>query len=198
MPRTEETNQRIREEQTQKIILAATRVFARKGLTATKMTDIAREAGMSYGLLYHYFTNKELIFRASVERAVQGYQKLFKNILEQPVSPWERIYQLTDIILNGIQQEPESSLVTQQAIINESIPQEIKEMALRDSLGGIALFEQVLREGQAAGQVVEGEVTELAALYFACIGGIALDFVYFDFPRSSFPKTASVLRLLKA
>src|SRR5258708_32691284 len=57
MPRTEESNQRIREEQTHKIMVAATKVFARKGLAATKMADIAAEAGISYGLLYNYFAS---------------------------------------------------------------------------------------------------------------------------------------------
>lgn len=51
MPRTEESNQRIRDEQTRKIITAATKFFAHKGLAATRMADIAAEAGISYGLL---------------------------------------------------------------------------------------------------------------------------------------------------
>src|SRR5258707_14679243 len=73
MPRTEESNQRIREEQKRKIIIAATKVFARKGLAATKMADIAKEADISYGLLYHYFDTKELIFKATVERGTLAF-----------------------------------------------------------------------------------------------------------------------------
>ena len=49
-PRTEETNARIREEQRERILEAAKAIFAHKGFSDTKMTDIAAAAGVSYGL----------------------------------------------------------------------------------------------------------------------------------------------------
>jgi AcrR family transcriptional regulator len=198
MPRTEESNQRIREEQTRKIIVAATKVFARKGLAATKMADIATEAGISYGLLYHYFANKELVFKAAVERATKsGFQILVKRFQTLPSSPWERIYQLTTIILDGIMREPEGYLLSQQAITSEAVPQEIREAAIQNALAGVEEFQKLIIEGQAAGEVIEGNAAELAALYFACIGGIAMAFIQYFFPRSNYPTTESVLRLLK-
>src|SRR5207248_8735392 len=46
---------------------AAVRVFARKGFRAARVGDIAEEAGVAHGLLYHYFCSKdevlETIFR---------------------------------------------------------------------------------------------------------------------------------------
>jgi len=44
--------------------LAAERVFATKGFSATKMADIAGEAGVGVGTLYNYFANKQEIFEA--------------------------------------------------------------------------------------------------------------------------------------
>ena len=38
---------------------AAARVFARKGFHASRVGDIAEEAGVAHGLLYHYFRSKE-------------------------------------------------------------------------------------------------------------------------------------------
>jgi TetR/AcrR family fatty acid metabolism transcriptional regulator len=47
-------------EEKRRIILdAAVRVFARKGFHASRVGDIAEEAGVAHGLLYHYFTSKE-------------------------------------------------------------------------------------------------------------------------------------------
>ncbi len=43
---------------------AAERVFSEKGFGATKMTDIAAEAGVGVGTLYNYFANKQEIFEA--------------------------------------------------------------------------------------------------------------------------------------
>jgi AcrR family transcriptional regulator len=198
MPRTEETNQRIREEQRRKILKAATKVFAHKGLAATKMADIAAEAGISYGLLYHYFTNKEVIFKAAIERATNsGFRVLIERVQHLPLSPWERIYQLTTIILDGILREPEGFLLSQQAITSEAVPQEVRELAIRTSHQGIEEFQKLIIEGQAAGQVVEADPAELSALYFSCIGGIAMSYIQFFFPRSTYPKVESVLRLLR-
>ncbi|HET8840260.1 MAG TPA: TetR/AcrR family transcriptional regulator [Ktedonobacteraceae bacterium] len=199
MARTEESNQRIRDEQKRKILSVATRVFARKGLVGTKMTDIATEAGIGYGLLYHYFSSKELIFKAAVERAtLYGFQILIKRIQEQPGTPWERLYQLTTIILEGILREPEGFLLSQQAITSDAVPQEIKEMVWLHASQGIEEFQQLIIEGQTAGQVATGDSAELANLYFACIGGIAMNFTNFRSPLSNYPKPESVLRLLKA
>jgi len=198
MPRTEETNQRIREEQTRKILLAATKVFAHKGLAATKMADIAAEAGISYGLLYHYFTNKELIFKAAIERATNsGFRVLVERMRHLPLSPWERIYQLTTVILDGILREPEGYLISQQAMTSEIVPLQIRDMAIQTAYQGVEEFQKLIIEGQAAGQVVEGDPAELAALYFSCIGGIAMSFIQFFFPRATYPQVETVLRLLK-
>ena len=41
------------------ILDAAIRVFARQGFHSTRVSDIADEAGVAYGLVYHYFTSKD-------------------------------------------------------------------------------------------------------------------------------------------
>jgi len=47
------------------IIDGALQVFSNKGYASTRMADIAKEAEMSYGLVYHYFENKENSLRQS-------------------------------------------------------------------------------------------------------------------------------------
>src|SRR5690348_18195834 len=71
MPRKEEANQHIRDAQRAKILVAAREVFARKGLAAT-MADVATAAGVSQGLAYRYFANKEELIRTLVEQSVQS------------------------------------------------------------------------------------------------------------------------------
>jgi TetR/AcrR family fatty acid metabolism transcriptional regulator len=51
------------------ILDAAVRVFARQGFHATRVSDIADEAGVAYGLVYHYFRSKdEVLNELFVER----------------------------------------------------------------------------------------------------------------------------------
>ncbi len=197
MARTEESNQRIREEQKRKIIVAATKVFARKGLAGTKMADIAAEAEIGYGLLYHYFDSKELIFKATVERSTQAFERLISNAQEQTGSPWERIYRLTTIILEGLRRVPEGFLVAQHAFVSDTVPQDIKELASQQSMQSSELMRQLIVEGQELGQVVEGNPGELTELYLACIGGIAQALAYFNIPEEDYPRPETLLRLLK-
>ena len=49
------------------IIDAALEVFRDKGYANARMADIARRAGVSYGLVYHYFGSKEVLFNLIVE-----------------------------------------------------------------------------------------------------------------------------------
>src|SRR5437660_2890444 len=55
------------EDRREQIIDAAMRVFAEKGFTRATNRDIAREAGITPGLIYHYFENKEAVFHAIIE-----------------------------------------------------------------------------------------------------------------------------------
>jgi TetR/AcrR family transcriptional regulator len=52
----------------QKVLAAAFREFADKGLDGARVDEIARRAGVNKGMLYHYFGNKEQLFSAALER----------------------------------------------------------------------------------------------------------------------------------
>jgi len=52
------------EEKRRQILDAAVRVFARKGFHTCRVGDIAEEAGVAHGLLYHYFTSKDEVLEA--------------------------------------------------------------------------------------------------------------------------------------
>jgi AcrR family transcriptional regulator len=52
------------EDKRRQILAAAVRVFAGRGYEATRVGDIAKEAGVAYGLVYHYFGSKEAVLEA--------------------------------------------------------------------------------------------------------------------------------------
>ena len=58
-PKTKEQYAKIREDRKEEILNAALELFARQGVNHTTMQDIALKAGISKGLIYNYFTNKE-------------------------------------------------------------------------------------------------------------------------------------------
>ncbi|HYL44723.1 MAG TPA: TetR/AcrR family transcriptional regulator [Ktedonobacteraceae bacterium] len=74
------------EDRREQIIEAAMRVFSQKGFTRATNKDIAREAGITAGLIYHYFENKEAVLKAIIETRspLQLVESLPPQLLEQP------------------------------------------------------------------------------------------------------------------
>src|SRR5262249_24086924 len=133
MPRTEEANQRIREQRREQILDIASRVFAHKGLTGTRIADIATEGAMSQGLIFRYFASKEEIFAAVPAKALQSATSLAQEALRQPCSPLEKLRWLLQISLAGMWRKPDYALVVLHALNSESTPQEMREQVLEQS-----------------------------------------------------------------
>lgn len=74
------------EDRKAKIVRAAMRVFARKGYERATNKDIAREAGITPGLIYHYFKSKRDLLKAAIEGypARQMLRSLPQELLELP------------------------------------------------------------------------------------------------------------------
>ena len=106
MPRSPQENQRIKDARRRQILDAALKVFAEKGLAATMMSDIAAASDISYGLIYHYFHDKEELFITLVERALQGALRLTEDVRARPGQPWERLYLLCAEMVDGARVRP--------------------------------------------------------------------------------------------
>jgi AcrR family transcriptional regulator len=63
-PRTAEQNEQLREQRRIQLLEAAQRVFSRQGFHAATVSDVASEAGVSQGTVYHYFDSKEALLLA--------------------------------------------------------------------------------------------------------------------------------------
>ncbi len=70
---TEPRWRRLPEERPKQILEAALAVFAERGLSAARLEDIARRAGLSKGTIYLYFPNKEELFREVVRNNVVAF-----------------------------------------------------------------------------------------------------------------------------
>jgi TetR/AcrR family transcriptional regulator, acrAB operon repressor len=76
-------NQEERSEKSkQQILDAALKLFSHKGYGATSVRDIAEEAELSKGNVYHHFPDKETIFRALLDRYFQ--------VMSRPEFPFNR------------------------------------------------------------------------------------------------------------
>ncbi len=73
------------------ILEAAKKVFARKGYYGATMGDVAREAGVSYGVPYWYFPNKMALFEALMEAEAEALKERIARAVTATPNPLERL-----------------------------------------------------------------------------------------------------------
>ncbi len=174
MPRTEQAYERIRDERREQIVQAAAQVFARKGLGDTRITDIAKEADISDGLVYRYFPKgKEEVFAAVIERATQGINRVAQEALQQPGTPLDQLRWFLTRTLPGIREKPDYALVVLYALTNESVAPEVREMAVRQSMVTVEVMRKLIIAGQGMGVMASGDPGQLALLILSSIQGLA-------------------------
>ncbi len=175
-PRNEEQNETIRDERREQILSAALKVFGTKGFAATKISDIVARAGMSHGLVYHYFKSKEEIFYVLLKRAMETSAQSLVMVEAMPIPPIEKVRQTAKYILGGIESFTDSAyyfLLVMHASVMEDAGEAHKEM-LNTSYVAIDCMERILKDGQEAGEVDEGDTRGMAFAFFAAIQGLAL------------------------
>ena len=198
MPRTEAANQRIREEQRARILEAARKVFARKGMAAT-MAEVAAEAEVSQGLAYRYFANKKAIFNVLVEQMMQSGPTMAQHILEMPGTPGERLDFFVSTIVESRREYPEFYQLFYQVLIDETMPDDLRELVGKQAQLLQDVVRQLIVEGQATGEVAEDDPDQLMAAVLACLEGLWRGMALLDPEqvKKHFPDARIVLRMLK-
>ena len=94
-------------EKRRQILDAAVRVFAQQGFHATRVSDIADEAGVAYGLVYHYFNSKEEVLN---ELFVERWSLLIAAIEEADRAGGphrDRLAAVAGFIIDSYRHDPE-------------------------------------------------------------------------------------------
>ena len=90
------------------ILDAAVRVFARQGFHQCRVSDIADEAGVAYGLVYHYFSSKEEILN---NLFIERWQVMLDAIAEidrrEDIAARDKLYAVASFIIDSYRHEPD-------------------------------------------------------------------------------------------
>jgi TetR/AcrR family transcriptional regulator, fatty acid metabolism regulator protein len=90
------------------ILDAAVRVFARRGFHACRVSDVADEAGVAYGLVYHYFDSKEEILNTLFRERWQIMLDAIVGIDKGSDAPArEKLYAVASFIIDSYRHEPD-------------------------------------------------------------------------------------------
>ncbi|SRR5581483_481422 len=161
------------EDRREQIIDAAMRVFAHKGFIGATNKDIALEAGITPGLIYHYFDNKKALFTAIVESRspLRLMRSLSEETLAQPpevflpflvrqvlsIIEHEQFVQLIRLILPEVLHDPEM------APLGENILQQ-----------AISFLEGYLASQMKSGKLRHTDPSLTAQVMLGCLMGFVL------------------------
>jgi AcrR family transcriptional regulator len=174
-PRSEEANIRIKDDRQKQILCSALKVFIHKGFAAAKMSDIASEAGLSYGLMYHYFQSKEEIYAELVKGAIEASKQALEKAQEEEMEPIDKIRALIVRIFASVGQRESAGyyfVLMMGAMTSGAYP----ALSMERSQGPGRPFEMlicIIEDGQRKGQIMQGSPAELATTFFSAILGLA-------------------------
>jgi AcrR family transcriptional regulator len=149
----------VAEDKARQILDAAVRVFAAQGYEAARVGDVAKEAGVAYGLVYHYFDSKEAVLEAVFHEAwgrLLGAVALAEQSAEG--AP-EQLALVVKIVLRAWRDDPDLvRLLVREVTRNPHIQDELDEIGQ-----AFASLERIVRRGQAEGSFRRGPDPQIAA-----------------------------------
>jgi TetR/AcrR family fatty acid metabolism transcriptional regulator len=89
------------------ILDAAVRVFARQGFHTCRVSDIADEAGVAYGLVYHYFQSKDEVLDTLFLERWELMLAAIDEIDAQPIAAREKLRAIASFIVDSYRHDPE-------------------------------------------------------------------------------------------
>ncbi|HTB70909.1 MAG TPA: TetR/AcrR family transcriptional regulator [Solirubrobacteraceae bacterium] len=89
------------------ILDAAVRVFARQGFHACRVSDIADEAGVAYGLVYHYFASKDEVLDTLFVERWEVMLELIREVDGGPLPVREKLGAIASFIIDSYRHDPD-------------------------------------------------------------------------------------------
>ena len=90
------------------ILQAAVRVFARQGFHACRVADIADEAGVAYGLVYHYFASKDEVLDTLFLERWNVMLELIREVdADEELPVREKLAALAAFIVDSYRHDPD-------------------------------------------------------------------------------------------
>jgi TetR/AcrR family fatty acid metabolism transcriptional regulator len=154
------------EEKRRQILAAAVRVFARSGFHTSRVGDIAEEAGVAHGLLYHYFSSKDEVLETIFREQWGVLVERISAIEESGEPAVDQLRHVAAIVLRNWRHQPDVIRVLVREIARSpEVQQRIGEL-----VKPIAAVQRIIERGQASGELRADLEPQFAAVAF--YGGI--------------------------
>jgi TetR/AcrR family transcriptional regulator, fatty acid metabolism regulator protein len=135
------------DDKSRRILDAAVRVFAAQGYDSSRVGDVAKEAGVAYGLVYHYYASKEAVLEAVFREAWGRLLAAVALAEETGADAAAQLELVVKIVLRAWRDDPDLvRLLVREVTRNPHIQDELDEIGQ-----AFASLERMVRRGQADG-----------------------------------------------
>ncbi|MGZ4334736.1 MAG: TetR/AcrR family transcriptional regulator [Gaiellaceae bacterium] len=135
------------EDKPRQILDAAVRVFAAQGYEASRVGDVAREAGVAYGLVYHYYGSKEAVLEAVFREAWGRLLAAVAGAEQTGADAPDQLALVVKIVLRAWRDDPDLvRLLVREITRNPHIQDELDEIGQ-----AFATLERIVQRGQDQG-----------------------------------------------
>jgi AcrR family transcriptional regulator len=195
VPRTEAENERVRQEARARVLAGARKAFAREGLAAT-MADIAAAAGVSQGLPYRYFSDKDDLVRALVTEAIQQTDAEGPP-LALPSSAAQRLHGMVTTMIEARRTRPELFLLLHHVMNDPATPRDLLKVIQSRADAAAEAMLRLIAEAQTAGEAAADDPYQLVIAIRACLDGLSrFALSYPDQAAAHFPAAEIITRML--
>ena len=151
-------------EQTDSILRSAAGEFASKGFAGTAVSSIAKKAGVSVGVIYKYYADKEALFNACVAKSLEALDETLDNTGNSGTLE-EKIDGLITQIQRVSKENPEYIRLYHQITVSGS-PAGMEESAKLIESAAAKLYSDLLREAAESGELRSDISPEAFAFFF--------------------------------
>lgn len=144
------------------ILRAAIDVFAEKGYHGCRIADVAQQAGVAYGLVYHYFKNKDELLKSVFEVGWSGFVSRIRGAAEGDLPLDQKVRQVCEVAFEAYRVDPRGVRVILLEIARSPAGDEVNRRASFDEVIGIC--EAMFSHAQARSELREGLDPKMAAL----------------------------------
>ncbi|EOZ98637.1 transcriptional regulator, TetR family [Indibacter alkaliphilus LW1] len=144
-----------REKKSKLILDVAIKLFTTKGFDATKMEDVAKMAGISKGLTYFYFKNKEDLYMAVTKKAYDELKSIFREIFKSKGK--NGLQMITDLVTAYIDFTQENRMYNAAILNFMGIMQQYNDEVLKEGIDPLILesehFQKLLEIHHDCGKI---------------------------------------------
>ena len=145
------------------ILRAAIEVFASKGYHGCRIADVAKEAGVAYGLVYHYFKNKDELLETVFEAGWRGFITRVRAVALGEGTLEQKVHRIADVAIEAYRVDPRTVKVIIVEIARSPGGRVNRQTAFTEA---IQLCTQMLTQAQEAGELLPDVDLPLAAAMF--------------------------------